>query len=130
MKSIPYSKEALLLVMLAWRFHIKVLVNVLKKFWHRCSLSPLYSTCNNEILNCIHCIQIVHYTCNPSSPFHQDISPCTNSWFLKSLPYCRKQFKFQEVATDFMRNSHTNVLSKDALSKWMHFQNVLSLWEL
>ena len=37
---------------------------------YHCSLSSLYSTCNRN-------------TCNPLSRFHQNTSPCTNSWLLK-----------------------------------------------
>ena len=50
------------------------------------------------------------------------------SFLLKSnfLPYCREQFKFQYVAN---KTCHGKV-HWNKFSKWIYFQNGLSLWEL
>ena len=37
---------------------------------------------------------------------------------------------FKSVLATVLRNSHINVSSKQALSKWMHSQHILTLWEL
>ena len=68
----------------------------------------------NVLLRCSFCCEII----------------CSNSCFLKFdlLPYCWKPFKFQEVLTS--RESHKNVQLKHILSRWIHFQNVSSSWEL
>ena len=60
-----------------------------------------------------------------SDAFHQNTSPCTNSWLLKSdlMPYCRETIQIS--GSKFHTNSHWNVLSKQVLIKWMHF---LSKW--
>ena len=77
---------------------------------------------SKEILHCIHML-----FANPSTRFHQNISICTNSCFLRPdlLPCSWKPFRFQEVLVS-CGNSHINILSKQVLRKWMHFQNVLS----
>ena len=36
----------------------------------------------------------------------------------------------KSVLATVLRNSHINVSSKQALSKWMHSQHILTLWEL
>ena len=36
----------------------------------------------------------------------------------------------KSVLATVLRNSHVNVSSKQALSKWMHSQHILTLWEL
>ena len=106
LKSIPLSKGALLLwVMLERRFPIKVL-----GFWtvkHHCSLSSLKVT--KKISLGTKNIKLYPYiTCNPLSRFHQNISPCTSSWLLKSslMPYCWKSFKFQDTHWFHTKQSH------------------------
>ena len=103
LKSLPLSKEALLLVMLDRRFHIKVLGSVSKKLWaveYHCSLSSLYSVRNKEILNCIHTLFAIHWAVFIKT-FHFALIPDWN--LINALSLENIQFS---GSTDFMRNSN------------------------
>ena len=86
-----------------------------KNFEHDWYFLSLYSTCSKEILHCIRALFP-----NPLVHFCENISLCTNPeiWFIVlSLETIQISGR-----TDFIWNSHINVLSKHFLSKWMHFK--------
>ena len=111
LKSIPLSKGALLLVMLEQRFPIKVL-----GFWkveHHCCLSSVYSNVTKK-----YWIIFIHYL-QSIEPFHQNTSPCTNSWLLKSVwnhsNFRKHWFHVKQSHKRFVETS-----LKHFLRKWIH----------
>ena len=81
-KSTPLLKGVLLLVTFEWRFGHEGFGQCSEKLWHHCSLSSLYSTCNNKMLNCIHTL-LATYRVVFIKTFHLELIP--DSWNLRSF---------------------------------------------
>ena len=128
MKSAPLSKGALLLVMFERRFYTTLLRSVSIKLWtveNHCSLSSLYSAWNKRHIKLYLYIVCSHLAVFIKT-FHFALILILEIWFIALMLEAIQI----SGSTGFMRNSLKNAWSKQAFSKWMHFQNVLPLWEL
>ena len=92
-----------------------------KNFEYHCSLSSLYLICSKEMLNCIHTLNEIHWTVFIKAFQFALIS---DSWNLVYCPTVGNHWNYRKYC--FHSNQSHNVSSKNILSKWMQFQNVLS----
>ena len=125
MKSAPFSKEPLLLVIFKWSFYMKALVNVSNKLSTQQYL--IISQINMQQRNRNLYLYIVS---NPVSRFMKifHFTLISASWNLICCPYFGNHSIFRKYWV------HTKQLYKRIAEKilrhWMHFENFLCLCEL